>query len=72
MKDVPRSECTYAGMRNKENRVVKHLITVEVVISEHGNTKGNLEYSSTTVKKYLFSLLLGNGPLKSIFGLSNG
>ena len=52
--------------------MVKHLMTGVVDTSEHGNTKGNLEYLSTMVRKYLFPLLLGKGPLKSILIRSNG
>ena len=59
-------------MPNRENRVVKYLITDDVDISGKGNTNGNLEYSSTIVRKYLFLLLLGNCPLTSIFILLKG
>ena len=52
--------------------MVKHLITVDVDKSEHGNTNGNLEYSSTMFRKYLFPVLLGKGPLKSILFRSKG
>ena len=50
----------------------RHLITVEVIISEHGIAKGNLEYSSITVKKYLFLVADGTGPLKSMLIRSKG
>ena len=45
-------------------------MTVFAVISEQGKAKGNLEYSSTTVRKYLLLEALGNGPLKSKFSRS--
>ena len=35
-------------------------------------TKGNREYSSTTVRKYLFLHEDGRGPLKSILNCSMG
>ena len=38
----------------------------------HGNTNGNLEYSSMIVRKYLFCVADGSGPLKSMFNLSIG
>ena len=38
-------------MPNMEKSPEKDLITVAVVIFAHGNMKGNLEYSSITVKK---------------------
>ena len=38
----------------------------------HGNTNGHLEYSSMIVRKYLFSVANGSGPLKSTFNLSIG
>ena len=40
-------------------------------VSGAGNANGYLEYSSTTVSMYLFEVLEGSGPLKSIFNLSN-
>ena len=49
------------------HKLESEAITVETVISGHGNTKGNLEYSSIIVRKYTFLLVLGRGPLKSIF-----
>ena len=36
MKADPRSECTYAGIPKMENKWVRHLITVVVVISRQG------------------------------------
>ena len=41
---------------------------VETCSSTRG--KGSLEYSSTTVRKYLILEALGNGPLKSKFSRS--
>ena len=38
----------------------------------HGNTNGNLEYSSMIVRKYLFCVADGSGHLKSMFNLSIG
>ena len=55
-----------AGLPNIEKMEHRHLITVEVVMSEHGIAKGNLEYSSITVKKYLLLVADGTGPLKSM------
>ena len=52
--------------RHTVNSDVNALMTLSVDKSRHGNTYGNREYSSTTVRKYLFWLLLGRGPLKSI------
>ena len=53
---------------------MRHFITVDVDTSGHRNTNGNLEYLSTTliIRKYLFLLFDGSGPLKSMFMLSNG
>ena len=45
-------------------------MTVFAVISEQGKAKGNLEYSSMIVRKYLLPEALGNGPLKSKFSRS--
>lgn len=47
-------------------------MTVEAVISAHGKAQGNLEYSSIIVSRYLFLLLVGKGPLKSILIFSKG
>ena len=59
------------GIHGEES--TKHLITVAaVMLLEHGNMNGNLLYSSITVKKFFFHLLVVNGPLKSIFNLLNG
>lgn len=55
-----------------EKSCCKHLITVEDFISEQGNAKGYLEYSSTTVRMYRFLVVEGIGPLKSIFNRSKG
>ena len=59
-------------MPKRENSVLKHLITVGADTSGQGKTNGNLEYSSIAFRKYLFLLLEGNGPLKSMLILSNG
>ena len=47
-------------------------MTVGVVISVQAKANGNLEHSSTTVNRYLFSEADAKGPLKSISKLSNG
>ena len=47
-------------------------MTVAADTSGHGNAKGNLEYSSMTVRIYLFLDEDGRGPLKSMLNLSNG
>ena len=65
-KVAPRSEWMNAGIPNRENRLLRHLMTVAVDISEQGNTKGNQEYSSAMFRKYMFPLLLGKRPLKSM------
>ena len=72
MKDAPRSEWTYAGIPKREKSAVRHLITVVVETSGHGNTNGNLENSSITFKKYWFLLVVCKGTLKSMLILSNG
>ena len=46
--------------------------TVEEDMSAQANAKGNLEYSSMTVRMYLFRELEGTGPLKSILSRSKG
>ena len=52
MKDAPRSVCIYAGIPKREkSEVNRHLITVDVETSGQGNTKGNFEYSSITLRK---------------------
>ena len=60
------------GIPKIEKGQDKHLITVDEFISRQGNTYGNQLYSSTIVKKYLFWLDECNGPLKSMFSLTNG
>ena len=40
-------------------------MTVLAVISGQGKTKGKREYSSMTLRKYIFLLLEGSGLLKS-------
>ena len=52
--------------------MVKHFITVAMDTSGQGKTNGNLEYLSTTFRKYLFLLLEGSGPLKSMLIHSKG
>ena len=59
-------------MPNMVNNIVKLFITVAAVISTQGNENTNRLYSSTTFNKYLFLVLLGSGPLKSILNLSKG
>ena len=73
-KDDRRSEWMYEHIPKIENSCVKHWMTVFAVISEQGKAKRYLEYSSTTVRKYLLLEALGNGPfgpLKSKFSRSN-
>ena len=70
--DGPLSECTYPGKPKTEKIEQRHLITDGVCRSEHGIAKGNLENSSVTVRKYLFFVTEGSGPLKSILMRSNG
>ena len=51
----------------------KHFINVAgVMLLEHGNMNGNLLYSSLTVIKFCFHLLVVSGPLKSTFNHLNG
>ena len=50
----------------------KHLMTVCDDMFGHGNTNGYLEYSSMTVRKHLFCVADGSGPLKPMFNLSIG
>jgi len=47
-------------------------MTVWVSILLQGKAKGNREYSSIIVKKYLFLLADGKGPLNSILNRSIG
>ena len=60
------------GIPNKLNNEHKALITEPLVISQHGIANGKQLNSSITVRKYLFLLLDGKGPLKSIFSHSKG
>jgi len=71
MEEAPLSEWMKAGIQQTVNSDVNALTTLSVDKSRHGNTNGNREYSSTTVRKYSFWLLLGRGPLKSILSFSN-
>ena len=59
-------------MPNIEYNILRLLMTVLVLTSRHGNANGKRENSSTTVRMYLFVVEEGNGPLKSMFNLSNG
>ena len=72
MKELPRSECMYAGTPNRENREHKQRITDFADTSGQGNANGNREYSSMTVSIKQFPFFDGKGPLKSIFNLSYG
>ncbi len=56
----------------KENTFSKHAITVSVEIFEQGIANGKREYSSITVRKYLFLDEDGKGPLKSMLISSIG
>ena len=47
-------------------------MTVVELIPGLGMANGNLEYSSTTVSKYILRVADGRGPLKSILSLSIG
>ena len=47
-------------------------MTVGVETSGLGKTNENREYSSTIFRKYLFLLLVGSGPLKSMLIRSKG
>ena len=47
-------------------------MTVGVLTSLHGMAKGKRENSSVAVKRYLFTVADGNGPLKSILTRSKG
>ena len=58
-------------MSNIEKRLQKLVMVVALMLA-HGVMKGNLEYSSITVKKYWFLLLVGSGPLKLTFNRLNG
>ena len=58
-------------MPNMEKRLQKLMITVVAIILAHGIMKENLKYSSITLKKYWLMLLVGSGPLKSIFNFTN-
>lgn len=72
MNEAPRAEWTHAGIPTSENSNIRHLMTVFVDTSGHGKTNGNLEYSSTTIRKFLFPLIIRGGPLKLMLILSNG
>ena len=43
---------------------MRHLSTVIADTSGQGKTNGNLKYSSITMRKYLFALLVGRGPFE--------
>lgn len=60
----------YAGIQNMEKILLKCLITVIEETSEKGITKGNLEYTSTTVRRKRFLEFDVKEPLKSTFSLS--
>ena len=62
----------YDGIPNIANNCSKHEITVLDFISLHGNAKGNLEYSSTSVSRYLLGPTQGSGPLKSMLSCCRG
>jgi len=61
-KDDHRSEWMYEHIPKIEQ--------LRQTLNEQGKAKGNLEYSSTTVRKYLLLEALGNGPLKFKFSRS--
>ncbi|KFD54787.1 hypothetical protein M514_04221 [Trichuris suis] len=48
------------------------LMTNALEAPAHGKAKANLEYSSTTHRRYLLEESPGTGPLKSKFSRSNG
>ena len=72
MKEEPRSECMNSGVPHKENITFKHLIAVSVEMFGHAIANGKREYSSITVRKYLFFDEDGRSPLKSILNQSIG
>lgn len=71
MKHGPRLECTCPGIPKIENKFPRHLITVDVATFFTGKVNGNLEYSSTIVRRNGI-FLEGKKPLKSIDMRSNG
>jgi hypothetical protein len=72
MNDEPRSEWMKPGIPHNEKIESRDLMTVDAEMSGHGMIKGKREYSSTTVRIYLFLDDEGNGPLKSILIRSMG
>ena len=58
-KDDHGSEWMYKHIPKIKYSCVKHWMTIFAVISEQRKTKRNLEYSSTTVRKYLLLEALG-------------
>ena len=72
MNAEPLSECMYWGIPNSVKSWHKQLIKVDEVMSGQAKAKGNREYSSITVSKYLLAEREGIGPLKSMLKRSNG
>ena len=64
----------FSNIPKIENKFLSFLITVSDVRSLQAYifTKGNRQYSSPVVSKYLFLEELGGGPLKSMFKRSKG
>lgn len=70
MKGGARSLCTCPDIPKVENRFSSHLMTVDVAVFFTGKANGDLEYSSTIVRRNgLFRE--GRGSLKSINMRSN-
>ena len=72
MKEEPLSEWMYAGIPKREKSWNRHCMTLRVLTSLHGKTKGNRLYSLMMLRKYVFWLFDFKGPLKSIFSGSKG
>ena len=55
-----------------ENNWQKQLMTVDEGMLEHAKAKGKRGNSSITVRRYLFWMADGRGPLKSTLNRSKG
>ena len=66
------SELMYLDVANLEKTELRFCITVPILTLEQVIAKGNLEYSSTYVRKHLLDLIDSDAPLKSRLSLSNG
>lgn len=72
MNEVSRFEWIYVGILISENSDVRYLMIVFVDILGYGKINGNREYLLIIIRKYLFSLFVGRGFLKSMLIFLNG